>query len=105
MTDPFSTNDEIIRISGEEMIRKQKKNSIDCCFGLFCLHFMSDDLQNTLKDRLTTTGVGLFFNVSSKSPLFGNKEFNQLFFKHGYEKPGSKCKSNSKTFYESITVW
>ena len=56
---------------------------------------MSDDLQNTLKDRLTTTGVGLFFNVSSKSPLFGNEEFNQLYFKHGYEKPGSKCKPNS----------
>ena len=85
MSDPFSTSPAVLKISGDQIIAKQPLDSIACCFGLFCLHYLPSDFPNLLRRHLTSNGVGLFVNISPKSPLFGNADFNKLFFKFGFD--------------------
>merc|ERR1712150_72944 len=83
MSDPYSNATNVIQSDGDEFIKSFETKSIGCCFGLFCLHYLSQDFS-ILRDRLENNGIGIFINISEKSKLFNNNEFNKLFFKYGF---------------------
>jgi ubiquinone/menaquinone biosynthesis C-methylase UbiE len=81
---------EIIAMDGIEYLKTCPTDSLDVVISAFAVHFMDRSLLDTeLKRVLRVGGRSMFFGVSSKSTLFQDQAFNELFFSVGFEKSGA----------------
>jgi len=98
--DKYSQTPNVINCDCMEYLQENRSKVITCIGGV---HFFDKEvfIENVEKS-LVEGGTLILLSCSRSSDLFGNKEFNELFFSKGFEKNVSLLSNND--IYESIEI-
>lgn len=94
----------IVKSDGVEFLRLQPEQSLDLVVATFAVHFMDRaSLDKELTRVLGPDGRAMWFSFSQTSTLFGNEEFNRLYYSVGFEKDGGASAASKPTAVLRIT--
>ncbi|CAE7661795.1 unnamed protein product [Symbiodinium sp. CCMP2592] len=99
--DPFppdNCSQMIVKSDGVEFLRLQPEQSLDLVVATFAVHFMDRaSLDKELTRVLCPTGRAMWCSFSKTSMLFGNEDFNRLYYSVGFEKDGGASAASMPT--------